>query len=60
MGLYRDEAERFGMLDHQAWRAASLVVDTVNHAMGWSRDQSLAILRRAGLYETDATIETLD
>ena len=28
MGLYRNEAERFGMLDAQAWRAARLVVDT--------------------------------
>jgi uncharacterized protein (DUF885 family) len=58
MGLYRNDAERFGMLDHQAWRAARLVVDTGLHAMGWSRDQSLDVLRRAGLSETDATIET--
>jgi uncharacterized protein (DUF885 family) len=58
MGLYRNEAERFGMLDHQAWRAARLVVDTGLHALGWSRDQSLAVLRRAGLSETDAAIET--
>ena len=28
MGLFRNEAERFGMLDAQAWRAARLVVDT--------------------------------
>jgi len=58
MGLYRNDAERFGMLDHQAWRAARLVVDTGLHAFGWSRDRSLEVLRRVGLSETDATIET--
>ena len=58
MGLYRDDAERFGMLDHQAWRAARLVVDTGLHAMGWSREQALDVLRAAGLSETDASIET--
>ena len=35
MGLFRDEAERFGMLDAQAWRAARLVVDTGLHALRW-------------------------
>ncbi len=58
MGLYRTDAERFGMLDHQAWRAARLVVDTGLHAMGWARDQSVEVLRRAGLSATDASIET--
>ena len=28
MGLFRDDGERFGMLDAVAWRAARLVVDT--------------------------------
>ena len=27
-GLYRNEAERFGMLDAQAWRASRLIVDS--------------------------------
>ena len=58
MGIYRDEAERFGMLDHQAWRAARLVVDTGLHAFGWSRGQAVQLLREAGLSETDASIET--
>jgi uncharacterized protein (DUF885 family) len=58
MGLYRSEAERFGMLDHQAWRAARLVVDTGLHALGWSREQSIALLLDAGLSTTDAGIET--
>jgi uncharacterized protein (DUF885 family) len=46
------------MLDHQAWRAARLVVDTGLHALGWSREQSVEVLRRAGLSATDAAIET--
>jgi uncharacterized protein (DUF885 family) len=58
MGIYRDAAERFGMLDHQAWRAARLVVDTGLHAFGWTREQSVQVLREAGLSPTDASIET--
>jgi uncharacterized protein (DUF885 family) len=58
MGIYRDSAERFGMLDHQAWRAARLVVDTGLHALGWTRQQSIDVLREAGLSATDASIET--
>ena len=44
MGLYRNEAERFGMLDAQAWRAARLVVDTGMHALRWTRQQSIDTL----------------
>ena len=58
MGLYRDDAERFGMLDAQAWRAARLVVDTGMHALRWTRQQSIDFLLEAGLTPTDATIET--
>ena len=58
MGLYRNEAERFGMLDAQAWRAARLVVDTGLHALRWPRQQSIDTLLAAGLTETDAVIET--
>ncbi|MBF6604814.1 MAG: DUF885 domain-containing protein [Chloroflexi bacterium] len=58
MGLFRSEAERFGMLDAQAWRAARLVVDTGMHALRWSREQSVEALLAAGLSMTDATIET--
>ena len=58
MGLYRNEAERFGMLDAQAWRAARLVVDTGLHALRWTRQQSIETLLAAGLTETDAVIET--
>jgi uncharacterized protein (DUF885 family) len=58
MGLFRSEGERFGMLDAQAWRAARLVVDTGMHALRWSRQRSIDLLKRIGLSETDAVIET--
>ncbi len=59
MGLYRNEAERFGMLDGQAWRAARLVVDTGIHALRKDRDMGRSTCSaEAGLSETDATIET--
>ena len=58
MGLFRSEGERFGMLDAQAWRAARLVVDTGMHALRWPRQQSIDLLKRIGLSETDAVIET--
>ena len=58
MGLFRDERERFGMLDAQAWRAARLVVDTGLHALRWPRQRSIDFLAAAGLSATDAEIET--
>ncbi|HEY4189993.1 MAG TPA: DUF885 domain-containing protein [Candidatus Limnocylindrales bacterium] len=58
MGLFRDERERFGMLDAQAWRAARLVVDTGLHALRWPRERSIEFLKGAGLSATDAEIET--
>ena len=54
LGLYRSPAERFGMLDAQAWRASRLVVDSGMHALGWSRQQSIDWLLDTGLSETDA------
>jgi len=38
MGLYLNPAERFGMLDGQAHRAARLVVDTGIHAFRWPQE----------------------
>jgi uncharacterized protein (DUF885 family) len=58
MGLFRNEAERFGMLDAMAWRAARLVVDTGIHAKQWTREQGVAQMLAAGLSDTDANIET--
>ena len=58
MGLYLNPAERFGMLDGQAHRAARLVVDTGIHVFRWSQERSVAELLDAGLAETNALIET--
>ena len=58
MGLFRDDSERFGMLDAIAWRAARLVVDTGLHALRWTRQQSVDFLLQTGLSSTDAEIET--
>jgi uncharacterized protein (DUF885 family) len=58
LGLFRNEGERFGMLGGQAWRAARLVVDTGIHALRKDRAWGVDVLRRAGLTDTDASIET--
>jgi uncharacterized protein (DUF885 family) len=59
MGLYRNDAERFGMLEGQAWRAVRLIVDTGIHALGRGRAWAVDLLREgAGLSATDAGIET--
>ncbi|HZW00684.1 MAG TPA: DUF885 domain-containing protein [Candidatus Deferrimicrobium sp.] len=59
MGLYRDPRERFGALESEAWRAARLVVDSGIHALGWTRQQSIDLLReRAGLSRLEAETET--
>ena len=57
-GLFRSEAERFGMLDSQALRAVRLVVDTGLHAFGWSRQRAFETMVQAGIHPTDAGIET--
>ena len=58
LGLYRNAAERFGMLEAQAWRASRLIVDSGMHGLGWSRQQSVDWLLATGLSDTDANIET--
>ena len=59
MGLYRSSLERFGAWESEAHRAARLVVDTGLHAFGWTRQQSIDVLKeRAGLSQLEAEIET--
>jgi uncharacterized protein (DUF885 family) len=59
MGLYLTEAERRGMLETQAFRAARLVVDTGLHAFGWSRERVIEFMHERGaLPPVDAEIET--
>lgn len=57
MGLYRDDYERLGMLELQAFRAARLVVDTGIHAFGWDRQAAIATLEQTGLPPNKAAIE---
>lgn len=42
MGVYTDPYQRYGALDAELLRAIRLVTDTGMHALGWSRDQSIA------------------
>jgi uncharacterized protein (DUF885 family) len=58
LSLYRNAAERLGMLDAQAWRASRLIVDSGIHGLGWTRQQGIDQLLETGLSETDAVIET--
>jgi uncharacterized protein (DUF885 family) len=58
LGLYRNAAERLGMLDAQAWRASRLIVDSGVHGLGWTRQQGIDQLLKTGLSSTDAVIET--
>jgi uncharacterized protein (DUF885 family) len=44
LGLYSNDAERFGMLTTAAFRACRLVLDTGIHAFGWDRDRAIAFL----------------
>lgn len=58
MGLYESDADRFGMLELQALRAARMVVDTGIHAMGWTRARALEVLADAwGDAPDDTAIE---
>ena len=58
MDLYASAAERLGMLDAQAFRAARLVVDSGLHAMRWSRDRAIGFMHERGtLPMVDAEIE---
>ncbi|MFM7718228.1 MAG: DUF885 domain-containing protein [Actinomycetota bacterium] len=58
LGLYRNPAERYGMLIGQAHRAARLVVDTGIHAFGWERHRGVEFLEEVGLPRVEAEIET--
>lgn len=45
MGIYETPYEQFGRLTYEMWRALRLVIDTGIHSKGWTREQSLALLR---------------
>lgn len=58
MGLYASDAERQGMLEAQAFRAARLVVDSGLHAMDWTRERAIEFMHERGMLPmVDAEIE---
>jgi uncharacterized protein (DUF885 family) len=58
MGLYRNDLERIGMLESQAFRASRLVVDSGLHAFEWSREKAIEFMHERGwLPMVDAAIE---
>ena len=58
LGFYRSDADRYGRLSFDMWRAARLVVDTGIHAFGWSRAQAIAYLSdKTGLGDHDVASE---
>jgi uncharacterized protein (DUF885 family) len=59
LGLF-DDAARFALAEHRAWRAARLIVDTGLHALGWSTEKAraeLAAWAPLSPDEVDAEIE---
>lgn len=44
LGLYSDDARRFGMLSSRNWRAARIVIDSGIHVLGWRRQQAIDYL----------------
>jgi uncharacterized protein (DUF885 family) len=58
LGLYTNDASRFGMLSNAAWRACRLVVDSGIHAFGWDRDRAIQfLLDHTAMSRTQATQE---
>lgn len=58
LGLYSNDASRFGMLSNAAWRACRLVVDTGIHAFGWDRERAITfVLDHTAMPRTQAAQE---
>jgi uncharacterized protein (DUF885 family) len=48
VGFYQDPVSDYGRLSSELFRAVRLVVDTGIHAKGWSREQVVDFMRKAG------------
>ena len=58
MGFYTDPYSKFGQLTYEMWRACRLVVDTGMHAMGWSRQQAIDLMKEnTAKTENDIIVE---
>ncbi len=58
VGMYHDPYAKFGQLTYDMWRSLRLVVDTGMHALGWSRERAIDMLRsETGRSEIDITFE---
>jgi uncharacterized protein (DUF885 family) len=44
LGLYGSDADRFGWLSNQSWRAVRMIVDTGLHTQGWERQRAIDLL----------------
>ncbi len=57
VGFYQDPVSDYGRLSSELFRAVRLVVDTGIHAKGWSRDQVVEFMRKAGAVD-EPTIQS--
>jgi uncharacterized protein (DUF885 family) len=44
LDLYSGDADRFGRLSNESWRAVRMIVDTGLHTQGWDRERAVDLL----------------
>jgi uncharacterized protein (DUF885 family) len=57
VGFYQDPVSDYGRLSSELFRAVRLVVDTGIHSKGWTRDQVVEFMRKAGAVD-EPTIQS--